>query len=824
MSTDDGLMESKEEETLSSDDDRPAMEMKVMKTSLSPPPTPQDGPCTSPQSYVPVVEKIALTAPQRRRRGGAKARESGRASARQTNDASSPEWPPPTTAATTTIVDEAEECLAQSLLMFLYADLRLLSATGRINTKFEALCIDSDRAPRASAADMAQLDGCGAPPEAGGRGVSPGQIMAILLVELRQEVMAQRRRAREQIKQRDRAGWAGRALSADDDDEEWGGSDGTDGDDAGVLDTIADRKGRKEFETDMHTLIRGYNHMLAQDLRGIPEVKMGKMFTNPLRRAAASGRKGRGPMTRRLFSIDPFDEGDHSVPPSQGGASPEQEPDDEEGSRRSLDSGTGQRRRIAARLAGKLGRGRPQEPTGPTSTSALPAEWAPGNDDAPKEGSRRQSPLSQILESGESGESGHGSELVSDAGEGCAVGKGRDERTAASTTAASAPNTPSAGGGRVDMSRLFDIIESVKGIRNGRNFPDDDHDDADDGDLYSLKSDPGPRPGGDPPNGDAVGQPPIARRGSVRRAGVLTRELTRHLRDGVERYREDHVIHNKYFIPANDYETFAGTEDVGNNLMRLATSLNLGGGVGTTGPSAGGGGVGDTERNMSESELLDFIAKCVESRNADDLDFMADFFRDETISRTMVKSRARVVWLQDWFPITECVYAISVDEEKKRVLVVFRGAITRADWNAGFDAAMKKTSNPVKEAYEGKKAFMRIHRGFFKYMFRTRKDTSTRKYDEIANKVYEYGNKMIGSDFTVTVNGYSLGGALSILWGFYASTDDRFTKNGPVKIFSYGSPYVAGMLVVRGLSAALCLQLMCSPRLLFLPIFLSRVE
>ena len=44
---------------------------------------------------------------------------------------------PPTT--NNTIIEEAQECLAQALLMFLYADLRLLSATGRINTKFETL-------------------------------------------------------------------------------------------------------------------------------------------------------------------------------------------------------------------------------------------------------------------------------------------------------------------------------------------------------------------------------------------------------------------------------------------------------------------------------------------------------------------------------------------------------------------------------------------------------------------------------------------------------------------------------------------------------------
>ena len=50
---------------------------------------------------------------------------------------------------------------------------------------------------------------------------------------------------------------------------------------------------------------------------------------------------------------------------------------------------------------------------------------------------------------------------------------------------------------------------------------------------------------------------------------------------------------------------------------------------------------------------------------------------------------------------------------------------------------------------------------------------------------------MIGSDFTVAVNGFSLGGALSLLFGFFASTDKRFTQNGPVQIFTYGMPLMA---------------------------------
>ena len=34
----------------------------------------------------------------------------------------------------------------------------------------------------------------------------------------------------------------------------------------------------------------------------------------------------------------------------------------------------------------------------------------------------------------------------------------------------------------------------------------------------------------------------------------------------------------------------------------------------------------------------------------------------------------------DWFPTKELTYAISVDPHRGAVMVVFRGAITRADW------------------------------------------------------------------------------------------------------------------------------------------------
>ena len=66
----------------------------------------------------------------------------------------------------------AENSMAHAMLIFLMADLRNLSATGRIRTKFESLNLDSDKYPRGRAPDYA------------GHGVTAAHIMAVLLLEI----------------------------------------------------------------------------------------------------------------------------------------------------------------------------------------------------------------------------------------------------------------------------------------------------------------------------------------------------------------------------------------------------------------------------------------------------------------------------------------------------------------------------------------------------------------------------------------------------------------------------------------------------------------
>ena len=117
------------------------------------------------------------------------------------------------------------------------------------------------------------------------------------------------------------------------------------------------------------------------------------------------------------------------------------------------------------------------------------------------------------------------------------------------------------------------------------------------------------------------------------------------------------------------------------------------------------------------------------------------------------------------------------------MLVVFRGAITRQDWSRAVESRnFSRVQNPITEEYEDKTDTINVSAGFYQYLFRVRKDTGTTKYDEITHMACAYGKARIGDKFHLVVTGHSLGGALSTVFSFFASTDGRFTRNGPAEM------------------------------------------
>jgi Lipase (class 3) len=189
-------------------------------------------------------------------------------------------------------------------------------------------------------------------------------------------------------------------------------------------------------------------------------------------------------------------------------------------------------------------------------------------------------------------------------------------------------------------------------------------------------------------------------------------------------------------------------------------------------------------------ELVHLIASAVARRDDDLLAFLDDFFKKGSVTRMMTESKTELVWLHDWHTQKECTYAISIDREENTVHVVFRGATTYADWDHAIHWKTTKIVNPIETDYPNKSEHIKLHGGYYRYLFRRRKDSRSTKYDEIASKVEFYGKRLC-EDYRVVVTGHSLGGALSTIFSFFASLEERFTRHKPIQVVTFGCPKVA---------------------------------
>lgn len=136
------------------------------------------------------------------------------------------------------------------------------------------------------------------------------------------------------------------------------------------------------------------------------------------------------------------------------------------------------------------------------------------------------------------------------------------------------------------------------------------------------------------------------------------------------------------------------------------------------------------------------------------------------------------------------VYGIAVNHLRKRVTCIFRGSVTSQDFITDANSSLKKVDNPVVVSIDPEShSHIKIHTGFYKYLFREDEDGKERLQhilDDVKQLMKEYEGYQLYS------TGHSLGGACCTLFGFYAAMDDEIVQNGPVVVISIASPRVGG--------------------------------
>jgi hypothetical protein len=163
------------------------------------------------------------------------------------------EQQPPPPLEKVSLLQLAENSMAQAMLIFLMADLRNLSATGRIRTKFDYLSIPSDDCSRQRARDFIGHPQSNRPPEDTDDNNSTGgvraiHIMAVLLLEITR-ASDERRLAKGELPKSESM-----ILDSDDSEED-------------------QYFGRADLQkaSGLPALLKGYHNMLAADiLRNIP--------------------------------------------------------------------------------------------------------------------------------------------------------------------------------------------------------------------------------------------------------------------------------------------------------------------------------------------------------------------------------------------------------------------------------------------------------------------------------------------------------------------------------------------------------------------------
>ena len=172
---------------------------------------------------------------------------------------------------------------------------------------------------------------------------------------------------------------------------------------------------------------------------------------------------------------------------------------------------------------------------------------------------------------------------------------------------------------------------------------------------------------------------------------------------------------------------------------------------------------------------------------------------------------AGFVEFDDQFSRSECVYGITINRTKKRIVVFFRGSVPdSSDWPTNLNARKVKLDVPRQLASlnESIKDEIQVHKGFYLYMNRNldkdgfpfnvmRRDEENvigmTKFEQIQRNLVKLLSMSQFEDYEVLVSGHSLGGALAQLLAYQLATNgqlEQFQNALPITAITFASPNV----------------------------------